>query len=72
MACPLNRFTRPSRCSESMGLAGVFQCVMADHRQWKSIPSCLTLVFANTNCQNGLLRQCPVGWWTSDRREPRV
>ena len=63
-AWPLKRWTRPSRCSKSAGLAGRFQWTREWHHQWKSIPSCPIDVEARTIGQNGELNAA----WTSDMR----
>ena len=54
-AWPLYRWTRPSRCSRSTGLAGRFQWTTAWHHRWKSRPSWPTDVDVSTNGQNGEL-----------------
>ena len=55
----------PLRRSKSTGLAGVFQCNVAWHHQWKSRPSWPTLVVASTNGQNGLLNALRMDGWRS-------
>ena len=50
---PLNRWTRPSRCSKSAGLAGTFQWTMSGYHRWKSIPCGPIDVDAGTVGKNG-------------------